>query len=799
MATSFNHYYHITSGLTCPNAITATADVDEAGAIIQWTLPVSSDPNIVLTLNSNLGSGDFFSIGIHTLMYQEMSSTGMPGASCEFTIEVLDDQPPIISCPPDQTVDSILSYGTQVTWPDISATDNSQSVSVFSSHSPGDFFTPGKHPVVYNASDPSGNMAECTFMIYVIEESTSFDGSTSENVPSTSSESNTGSSTTSSGQQINTSDSNREYNSLIEQVATLREETSVIGEDVTEQEIKHILDNIQVIANDESLISTLDAPFEQQQLFKDLLESCSALLKRNLTYFWRERQSKNQVGVLEVLETVDIVSNEAAEFLIDSMPGFAVTTHTENIDYEARVFEKNGFRGYRFDGSATNDDSSYIELPASAIDGTVNGNFVIVAARYESVDDLLMENVTSDIVTQSRGTSNAKLNSDVISMHVHPSLKIIGSVNTEYPILVKHKLIAPKQSNEEIFCSFLDYGTDTPQWSTYGSDIVETTESHVSCRWSHLTNFAILMMPVAVQGMEMHNDVLNVLTYIGCSLSLFGIILTIGSIIYFRLKSERFLILLNLTAVLAAGQITFLAGADAAHNQAVCTFIAILLHYLYLAVFHWMLAQGIQLYVKVRNIWHGRYRLVSFYCIGYVTPVVIVAVSMATGLENYGTASYCWLSTGDGHIFAFIGPAMFVILVNCVVLIAVMRAFMTIRATAKKTEIEKIKSGLRASVLLLPILGLTWMFGIFSFSQHTVFFQYLFVILNSTQGFAVFIFHCVMNDEVKSAWHRKRGTSVFSSGYSSSSETKSTTATSAKIATVSDEYITKEKIAQAWK
>ena len=51
--------------------------------------------------------------------------------------------------------------------------------------------------------------------------------------------------------------------------------------------------------------------------------------------------------------------------------------------------------------------------------------------------------------------------------------------------------------------------------------------------------------------------------------------------------------------------------------------------------------------------------------------------------------------------------------------------------------------------MLLPIFGLTWLFGIFGFSADAVAAMYIFVIMNSSQGLLIFIFHCALNQEVR--------------------------------------------------
>ena len=66
----------------------------------------------------------------------------------------------------------------------------------------------------------------------------------------------------------------------------------------------------------------------------------------------------------------------------------------------------------------------------------------------------------------------------------------------------------------------------------------------------------------------------------------------------------------------------------------------------------------------------------------------------------------------------------------------------------EKTQIEKVKAGIKASVVILSLLGLTWLFGLLGFSLDTILFKYIFAVLNSLQGLMIFIFHCARNKEV---------------------------------------------------
>ncbi|KAF2982730.1 hypothetical protein EK904_008471 [Melospiza melodia maxima] len=61
----------------------------------------------------------------------------------------------------------------------------------------------------------------------------------------------------------------------------------------------------------------------------------------------------------------------------------------------------------------------------------------------------------------------------------------------------------------------------------------------------------------------------------------------------------------------------------------------------------------------------------------------------------------------------------------------------------------------KAVAVLLPILGSSWIFGILAVNAHALVFQYIFAVFNSLQGFFMFLFHCLLNSEVRAAFKHK--------------------------------------------
>ena len=92
--------------------------------------------------------------------------------------------------------------------------------------------------------------------------------------------------------------------------------------------------------------------------------------------------------------------------------------------------------------------------------------------------------------------------------------------------------------------------------------------------------------------------------------------------------------------------------------------------------------------------------------------------------------------------------------INIVVFVLVIRQMMGTRHVQNKTQVEKVKAGVKASAVILPLLGITWLFGLLSFSSSTVAFKYLFAITNSLQGLMIFIFHCLLNKQVRGKMFR---------------------------------------------
>ena len=119
----------------------------------------------------------------------------------------------------------------------------------------------------------------------------------------------------------------------------------------------------------------------------------------------------------------------------------------------------------------------------------------------------------------------------------------------------------------------------------------------------------------------------------------------------------------------------------------------------------------------------------------------------------------CFLSHPGAFWGAFLAPIIVVLIFNFVIFIWIIVVLIrhTKGIAARKKESVSNKTILRLIISISGVMflfGLTWLFAILTFSvtglRET--FQILFTIFNSLQGFFVFLFFCVFNNEAREAW-----------------------------------------------
>ncbi|XP_014876762.1 brain-specific angiogenesis inhibitor 1-like isoform X2 [Poecilia latipinna] len=277
----------------------------------------------------------------------------------------------------------------------------------------------------------------------------------------------------------------------------------------------------------------------------------------------------------------------------------------------------------------------------------------------------------------------------------------------------------------------------------------------------------------------------SVTLIVGCGVSSLTLLLLI--IIYVSvwkyIRSERSVILINFCLSIISSNALILIGQTQTRNKVLCTLIAAFLHFFFLSSFCWVLTEAWQSYMAVTGRLRNRIIRKRFLCLGWGLPALVVAISVGfTKAKGYGTPNYCWLSLEGGLLYAFVGPAAAVVLVNMVIGILVFNKLVSKdgitdmklkeRAGVTKLSIRRpcLQRGqphtviicvcapccdpasLWSSCVVLPLLALTWMSAVLAITdRRSALFQILFAVFDSLEGFVIVMVHCILRREVQEA------------------------------------------------
>ncbi|XP_070552443.1 adhesion G protein-coupled receptor L4-like [Ptychodera flava] len=379
---------------------------------------------------------------------------------------------------------------------------------------------------------------------------------------------------------------------------------------------------------------------------------------------------------------------------------------------------------------------------------------------FNNTDDVMMS--TEELPHDSAGIVQTDyVNSDVMSAAV------LGVDLPEHQRLARPVVIVFEHNTnvgaKNPQCVFMNMYARTlsEQWRDEGCEVSDSNTTHTICHCYHMTNFALIMDIHDIKDIipVVHHDILSVITYVGGTLSALACVLSICIFEYFRLTFERIRVHENLAVAIGTTQIVFLVGIDKTDKEYVCKLVAALLHYFLTALFLWMMIEGISLYVALVKVFDRSNNIKKYMALGWGAPLLVVMVAVGIFYNEYGTGGSCWLPT-ETLLVVFAPTATLVLFFNVFVLSVVIRIMSrtkTVRTKRQEFQLSPFKAGLKATLVLFPLLGTSWVFGFLSINTNTLLFTYMFVILNSSQGLFFCVAHCILNPDVKNAFKRRYG------------------------------------------
>uniref|UniRef100_A0A452TEU8 Adhesion G protein-coupled receptor F1 n=1 Tax=Ursus maritimus TaxID=29073 RepID=A0A452TEU8_URSMA len=326
---------------------------------------------------------------------------------------------------------------------------------------------------------------------------------------------------------------------------------------------------------------------------------------------------------------------------------------------------------------------------------------------------------------------------------------VISTIIQNYSINEIFLIFSKVESNlSQPHCVFWDFSR--LQWNNAGCHLVNETPDTVMCRCTHLTSFSVLMSPFVPPAII---PVVKWITFVGLGISIgsLTLCLIIEALFWKQVKKNqtsytRHVCMVNIALCLLIADVWFLvaaAGGSTVDLSGVCIAAVFFMHFFYLSLFFWMLTLGILLAYRILLVFHHMAVpsvMAAGFCLGYGCPLIISVITIAVTQpsNSYKRKDACWLNWSDRSkpLLAFAVPALTVVAVNLVVVLLVLTKLWRPTVGERLGHENKatiVRMG-KSLLILTPLLGLTWGFGIGTIvDNRNLAWHVIFALLNAFQ------------------------------------------------------------------
>ncbi|XP_029893326.1 adhesion G-protein coupled receptor F2-like isoform X3 [Aquila chrysaetos chrysaetos] len=336
-------------------------------------------------------------------------------------------------------------------------------------------------------------------------------------------------------------------------------------------------------------------------------------------------------------------------------------------------------------------------------------------------------------------------------------------LSVSLPEELQHILLIFEKVNklENVKSRCVGWHSTERRWDNRACKMKSDNISSVVCICKHhrrtFKSFSILMSPTMLR-----NAVLDYVTRVGLGLSIFSLILclVIETVVWHHVtKTEitymRHFCLVNIATSLLIADVLFIFAAivhNTALNYQLCVAATFFLHFFYLAMFFWMFTLGLLILYGLLLIFFKITRSVfiaTAFSIGYGCPLVIsiLTVAITEPKNGYLRSGACWLNWHETKaLLAFVVPALGIIVVNVVVVVVVVvkTGRSSVGEGCKSQDLSNMIRISKNVVLLTPLLGLTWGFGLATIvDSRSLAFHVTFALLNAFQTREALRMNCI--------------------------------------------------------
>ncbi|XP_038661949.1 adhesion G-protein coupled receptor G6-like [Scyliorhinus canicula] len=341
------------------------------------------------------------------------------------------------------------------------------------------------------------------------------------------------------------------------------------------------------------------------------------------------------------------------------------------------------------------------------------------------------------------------LNDDLIGITVG---KHSVELNDSVTIMLTHT----KQPENLTECVFLDFSSNdsagASHWNVSGCT-TKTNGNQTICSCNHLTFFAVLLDLNRDGNNNQDSNMeanLEYITLIGLGISIF-----FWSSLKEMAKDFSIKIHINLCISMLLLNMNFLLNVWLLqlNISTLCVVLAISLHYFVLSLFGWMGIEGFHLYLMIVKVFNTniKWYLLKICLIAWGVPALIVCISYGANQETYGnytigiSSTLCWVTNDIVYYVTNVGIFSVVFLGNTTMVIIVSMKIVAMKRAEHTHNSQRSSWKPVFSVLSLNcLLGLTYGLGFLTLGPQRTAVLYLFSVLNSLQGFFLFLRQIVL-------------------------------------------------------
>lgn len=169
----------------------------------------------------------------------------------------------------------------------------------------------------------------------------------------------------------------------------------------------------------------------------------------------------------------------------------------------------------------------------------------------------------------------------------------------------------------------------------------------------------------------------------------------------------------------------------------ICQSFALLNHYVFIAIFAWIMNEAFNLYITITYAAHQTSPLNDsgsqwkFYLLGWLIPAIIVVIFLLVYSVDYFDEKVCWFNLNN--IWVNVSPAISILSISILVMVFSAKEHTEISYTKTEKSNKIIANHTKAVWTQIVLMGLCWSFGMLSFILVEPTLKYLYAFFNCLQ------------------------------------------------------------------